>query len=62
MAVLSPQYGEKRDFFSKFSVGGFSGWRILLVIPLELQERKHQPFPMTRSKKKHFLLDFAGIL
>ena len=46
MVVSSPQHGEKRGCFFHFSVDGLYGWRILLVIPLEFWEIKHQPFPM----------------
>ena len=42
-----------------FSADGFLDWSILLVTPLEFQERKHQPFPMTQSYEKEcrILLD-----
>jgi hypothetical protein len=29
MVVSSPQYGQNRDLFSHFSVGGLHGWGIL---------------------------------
>ena len=48
MVVSFQQYAENRDFFSNFSADGLHNWSILLVIPLEFQERKHQPFLMTQ--------------
>ena len=36
--------------FSNFSAGGLHDWRILLVISLEFQEIRHQPFSMTQPK------------
>ena len=48
MVALFQQYAENRDFFSNFSADGLHNWSILLVIPLEFQERKHQPFLMTQ--------------
>ena len=42
----------KRQLFSfNFSVGGLSGWGILSVIPLELQEMQHQAFPYDAAQK-----------
>ena len=51
MVVLSRQYAEKYMLFLQFSAGGLHGWGILLVIPFEFQEIKHQPFSMTQPKK-----------
>ena len=34
---------------SSFPVGGLHSWGILLVVPLEFQKIRHQPFPMTHS-------------
>ena len=48
MVVLSRQYAEKYMLFLQFSAGGLHDWGILLVIPLEFQEIKHQPFSMTQ--------------
>ena len=48
MVVLSRQYAEKYMLFLQFSAGGLHGWGILLVIPFEFQEIKHQPFSMTQ--------------
>ena len=50
MVVLFQQYAENRDFFSNFSADGLHDGGTLLVIPLEFQEIKHQPFPMTQPK------------
>ena len=36
--------------FLQFSAGGLHDWGILLVIHLEFQEIKHQPFSMTQPK------------
>ena len=36
--------------FSNFSAGGLHDWRILLVISLEFQEIRHQPFSMAQPK------------
>ena len=36
------------DFFSNFPLIGSMIWGILLAIPLEFQEIKHQPFPMAQ--------------
>ena len=47
MVVFSRQYAENICFF-RFSADGLHDWGILLVIPLEFQEIKHQPFPMTQ--------------
>ena len=55
MAVLSRQYAEKYMLFLQFSAGGLHGWGILLVIPFEFQEIKHQPFSMTQPFKKVIL-------
>ena len=52
MVVLSRQYAEKYMLFLQFSAGGLHDWGILLVIPLEFQEIKHQPFSMTQPYKK----------
>ena len=38
-------YDEKRGFFFNFLADGLHDWGILLGIPLEFQEIKHQPFP-----------------
>ena len=38
----------KYRIFLKFLVDGFHNCGILLAIPLEFQEIKHQPFPMTQ--------------
>ena len=61
MVVLFQQNAEKRDFFSTCSADGLHDGGTLLVVPLEFQERKHQPFPMTQpnyltilSYKKYF--------
>ena len=48
MVVLFHQYTENIYFLSNFSVGGLHDWGILLVISLEFQEVKHQPFSMTQ--------------
>jgi len=48
MLVLSWQYAEKHMLFLQFSAGGLHGWGILLVISLEFQEIKHQPFFMAQ--------------
>ena len=48
MVVLFHQYTENICFFSKLSAGGLCDWGILLVIPLEFQGKKHQPFSMTQ--------------
>ena len=40
VVISSPQYGEKRGFFSHFSVDGLYGWRVLSVIPLEFLRNK----------------------
>ena len=44
MVVLFQQYVENTGFFSTFSAGGRRDGGTLLVIPLEFQEIKHQPF------------------
>ena len=36
----------KYRLFTRFSADGLHNWGILLVIPLELQGIKHQPFPI----------------
>ena len=46
--AVFPQHGENTAFLSGFSADGLHNWGILLVIPLELQGIKHQPFPMTQ--------------
>jgi len=50
--VLAPQYDENTVFFSSFSLKGFMPEIFYWVIPLEFQERKHQPFPMGQSSKQ----------
>ena len=50
MVVLFQQNAEKRDFFSNFSADGLHDGGILLVISLESQEIKYQPFPMTQPQ------------
>ena len=52
MVALFQQYAEKRDFFSSFSADGLHDGGTLLVIPLEFQEIKHQPFPMAQPREK----------
>ena len=52
MVVLFQQDAENRDFFSSFSADGLHDGRTLLVIPLEFQEIKHQPFPMAQPNEK----------
>ena len=52
MVVLFQQDAENRDFFSNFSADGLHDGRTLLVIPLEFQEIKHQPFPMAQPNEK----------
>ena len=52
MVALFQQYAENRDFFSNFSADGLHDGGTLLVIPLEFQEIKHQPFPMTQPLEK----------
>ena len=52
MVVLFQQNAEKRDFFSNLSTDGLHDGGTLLVIPLEFQEIKHQPFPMTQPLEK----------
>ena len=47
---LSRQYAEKYMLFLQFSAGGLHDWGILLVIHLEFQEIKHQPFSMTQPE------------
>ena len=61
MAVLSSQHGGNTAFFSNLSTDGLHDGGTLLVVPLEFQEIKHQPFPMTQpnyltilSYKKYF--------
>ena len=49
MVVSSPQDNEKYGLFSGFLIGGIHDYGILLVIPLELQGKKHQPFSMAQS-------------
>ena len=41
-------YDEKRGFFFNFLADGLHDWGILLSIPLEFQEIKHQPLPMAQ--------------
>ena len=48
VVVLSPQHGGNAAFFSKFPLGGIHNRGILLVISLQLQGKKHQPFPMAQ--------------
>ena len=44
--ILShPQYDGNTAFFSNFFAGGLHAWGRLLVIPLEFQKTRHQPFP-----------------
>ena len=52
MVALFQQYAENRDFFSNFSADGLHDGGTLLVIPLEFQEIKHQPFPMAQPREK----------
>ena len=56
MVVLFQQDAENRDFFSNFSADGLHDGRTLLVIPLEFQEIKHQPFPMAQPAGEYVLL------
>ena len=51
VVVSSPQHGENTAFFSNFPFGGLHSWGILLIIPLELQRKRHQPFSMAQPKK-----------
>ena len=48
MVALFQQYAENRDFFSNFPLTDSIIEASYLVIPLEFQERKHQPFLMTQ--------------
>ena len=50
--VLSSQYDENTAFFSSFSLKDSMSEVFYWVIPLEFQERKHQPFPMGQSSKQ----------
>ena len=52
MAVSASQYGENTAFSPVFPLGGLHGRGILLFIPLELQEKRHQPFSRTQPKKQ----------
>ena len=52
MVVLFQQDAEKRDFFSNFSADGLHDGGTLLVISLESEEIKRQPFPMTQPSEK----------
>ena len=52
MVALFQQYVENTGFFSNFSAGGRHDGGTLLVIPLEFQEIKHQPFPMAQPSEK----------
>ena len=52
MVVLSRQYAEKYMLFLQFPAGRLHDWGISLVILLEFQEIKHQPFSMTQPLKK----------
>ncbi|MBS6141657.1 MAG: hypothetical protein KH745_03530, partial [Bilophila sp.] len=54
MAVSSPKCGENTAFFSVFPLGGNYDQDILLVIPLELQGKKHQPFSITQPFNTSF--------
>ena len=55
MVVLFHQYTENIYFLSNFSVGGLHDWGILLVISLEFQEIKHQPFSIAQPlRTKNF--------
>ena len=51
MVVLLYQYIENIYFF-QFFAGGLHDWWILLVISLEFEEIKHQPFSMTQPNFK----------
>ena len=51
MVVLFQQDAENRGFFSNLSASGLHDWGVL-VIPLEFQEIKHQPFPMAQPNEK----------
>ena len=51
MVVLFQQDAENRGFFSNLSASGLRDWGVL-VIPLEFQEIKHQPFPMAQPNEK----------
>ncbi|WP_337431481.1 hypothetical protein [Bilophila sp.] len=44
MVVSSPQHGEKTGFFSSFPLGWIHSRGVFLVIHLEFQGKKHQPF------------------
>ncbi|WP_302553188.1 hypothetical protein [uncultured Bilophila sp.] len=48
VVVSSPQRGENAAFFSSFPLGGIHSQGILLVVPLGLQGKKHQPFSMVQ--------------
>ena len=48
MVVSSLQVGGYAPFFPGFPLGGLHSQGILLVISLELQGKKHQPFSMTQ--------------
>ena len=61
VSALSPQYGKNTDFFSYFPLGGLHGWGILLVIPLELQGKRHQPFSMAQPILLLIPLEFQEI-
>ena len=50
--VLAPQYDENTAFFSSFSLKDSMSEVFYWVIPLEFQERKHQPFSMGQSSKQ----------
>ena len=56
MVVLSPQYGENTDVFSSFPVDGLHTWDMLLVIPLEFQEIKHQPLALPCFQSEYILV------
>ena len=60
-------YDEKRGFFFNFLADGLHDWGILLGIPLEFQEIKHQPLPMAQPETKApvisiWLFHFRSIL
>ena len=46
--------------FSNFPFGGLHSWGILLIIPLELQGKRHQPFSMAQPKK-NLCLGLCGV-
>ena len=63
VVASSPQYGGNTDFFSVFSGGRLCGCGILLSIPLESQEIRHQPFSMIRPRPcRHFTHNYIKLL